>query len=122
MKRGSCPPTALRSGFTITPIRQGTRPQAIIAARRGGAFARNGCLDDELPVLDVANREQRRWGWIASFIVQMPAGSGRNVAIGKAGAINAALLAAAMLATATRLSPAACRLARRADRSVSDCR
>ena len=72
-----------------------------------------------LPVLGVPVESQALKGMDSLLsIVQMPAGVPvGTLAIGKAGAINAALLAAAMLATSDEaLGGAARRLARDADR------
>ena len=99
---------------------RGARPQGDHRRRRRrGAPARHGRLDDALPVLGVPVESQALKGMDSLLsIVQMPAGVPvGTLAIGKAGAINAALLAAAILATSDAALGAAARcVARGADR------
>ena len=83
--------------------RRKERGLKVIIAGAGGAahLARHGRLDDRLPVLGVPVESQALKGMDSLLsIVQMPAGIPvGTLAIGKPGAINAALLAAAILAS-----------------------
>ena len=93
----------------------------VIIAGAGGAAHLPGMAASmtALPVLGVPVESQALKGMDSLLsIVQMPAGVPvGTLAIGKAGAINAALLAAAMLATGdAALAAAAGRMARAADR------
>ena len=100
---------------------RGRRGLAAIIAGAGGAAHLPGMLaaKTRLPVLGVPVQSQALNGMDSLLsIVQMPAGIPvGTLAIGRAGAINAALLAAAMLALPTRRWPRAGAF-RRTDRSV----
>ena len=103
------------------PIRPRSAASRSIIAGAGGAAHLPGMTASmtALPVLGVPIESQALKGMDSLLsIVQMPAGVPvGTLAIGKAGAINAALLAAAMLATSDEaLGRAARRLAREADR------
>ena len=90
-------------------IRARERGLKVIIAGAGGAAHLPGMTASmtSLPVLGVPIESQALKGMDSLLsIVQMPAGVPvGTLAIGKAGAINAALLAAAMLATSDRRSP-----------------
>ena len=102
----SSPPTARPSGSTIMPIRPRSAGSKLVIAGAGGAAHLPGMTASmtSLPVLGVPIETQALKGMDSLLsIVQMPAGIPvGTLAIGKAGAINAALLAAAMLATERR--------------------
>ena len=103
-RRGSCPRTARPSGCTTTPIRAADRGLKVIVAGAGGAAHLPGMAAamTHLPVLGVPVESKALKGMDSLLsIVQMPGGVPvGTLAIGKAGAINAGLLAAAILATA----------------------
>ena len=121
MKRESSRPTAPRSGSTTMPTARAERGLKLIIAGAGGAAHLPGMAASmtALPVLGVPVESKALKGMDSLLsIVQMPAGIPvGTLAIGKPGAINAALLAAAMLATNdAALARAAGGVARGADR------
>ena len=103
MRCGSCPPIALQTvcaQYATTARDRGLK--GIIAGAGGAAHLPGMCAAwTPLPVLGVPIETHALKGVDSLLsIVQMPAGIPvGTTAIGRAGAVNAALLAAAMLAT-----------------------
>ena len=121
MTPASSPPTARRTGCSTSPSGAREHGFKVIIAGAGGAAHLPGMAASmtPLPVFGVPVNTQALGGKDCLLsIVQMPAGIPvGTLAIGKAGAINAALLAAAVLALVRRgARQAARRLARAPDR------
>ena len=104
MTRGSSPPTARPTGWSPSPKAQRAEGFKVVIAGAGGAAHLPGMTAafTTLPVFGVPIPSKALSGQDSLLsIVQMPAGVPvGTLAIGEAGAVNAALLASAVLALA----------------------
>ena len=101
MRRSSCPRTARRTGSTSSPNARNNGFKVVIAGAGGAAHLPGMTASmTSLPVLGVPMKTQALEGKDSLLsIMQMPGGIPvGTLAIGKPGAINAALLAAGVLA------------------------